>query len=118
MASGGTQPGGNTLVVGGTVAVHKALAQIGVPVPAPLNVLLTGEKTDWDRRLVLREAPAFAILGEEVQLSLRIDDEGAALIDIERYTLSEEPFGHWRTADSHDDQIRTRCGSIAQRERG
>jgi hypothetical protein len=28
----------NTLVVGGTVAVHKALTQIGLPVPAPLNV--------------------------------------------------------------------------------
>ena len=52
--------------------------QAAPTLPAPLNVLLTGEKTDWDRRLVLREAPAFAILGEEVQLSLRIDDEGAA----------------------------------------
>src|SRR5215471_17919199 len=28
----------DTLVVGGTVAVHKALAQIGISVPAPLNV--------------------------------------------------------------------------------
>jgi len=27
-----------TLVVGGTVAVHKALKQIGVPIPPPLNV--------------------------------------------------------------------------------
>src|SRR5438874_1781287 len=28
----------DTLLVGGTVAVHKALAQLGVPIPAPLNV--------------------------------------------------------------------------------
>ena len=28
----------NTLLVGGTVAVHKALAQLGLPVPPPLNV--------------------------------------------------------------------------------
>jgi hypothetical protein len=28
----------DTLVVGGTVAVHKALKQIGVPIPPPLNV--------------------------------------------------------------------------------
>jgi hypothetical protein len=28
----------DTLLVGGTVAVHKALAQIGVPIPAPLNI--------------------------------------------------------------------------------
>src|SRR5436190_14509334 len=28
----------DTLLVGGTVAVHKALAQLGLPIPAPLNV--------------------------------------------------------------------------------
>ena len=28
----------NTLLVGGTVAVHKALTQLGLPIPAPLNV--------------------------------------------------------------------------------
>jgi hypothetical protein len=28
----------NTLLVGGTVAVHKALAQLGLPIPPPLNV--------------------------------------------------------------------------------
>lgn len=46
--------------------------------PAPLHVLLTGEEDDWDRRLVVRNAPAFAILGEEVVLTLRIEDQGAA----------------------------------------
>lgn len=45
--------------------------------PAPLHVLLTGRKTDWDRRLTLRNAPAFAILGEPVMLTLRIEDQGA-----------------------------------------
>jgi hypothetical protein len=44
--------------------------------PAPLHVLLTGEARDWDRRLVIKNAPAFAILGEEVVLTLRIDDQG------------------------------------------
>ncbi len=28
----------DTLLVGGTVAVHKALTQLGLPIPAPLNV--------------------------------------------------------------------------------
>ena len=46
--------------------------------PAPLNVLLTGHPKDWDRRLVIKSAPAFAILGEEAQLSLRVDEQGAA----------------------------------------
>lgn len=45
--------------------------------PAPLHVLLTGRTSDWDRRLIVRNAPAFAILGEEFTLTLRIEDEGA-----------------------------------------
>ncbi len=46
--------------------------------PAPLHVLLTGREDDWDRRLVVKNAPAFAILGEPVTLTLRIEDQGAA----------------------------------------
>ena len=45
--------------------------------PAPVHLLLTGEPQDWDRRLVIRNAPAFAIIGEPVTLTLRIDDQGA-----------------------------------------
>lgn len=45
--------------------------------PAPLHALLTGEKTDWDRRLSVTNAPAFAILGEPVTLTLRMEDQGA-----------------------------------------
>ena len=45
--------------------------------PAPLQVLLTGREADWDRRLVVRNAPAFAIIGEEFVLDLRIEDIGA-----------------------------------------
>ena len=46
--------------------------------PAPLHLLLTGQDRDWDRRLVVKDAPAFAILGEEFNLTLRIEDQGAA----------------------------------------
>ena len=45
--------------------------------PAPVHLLLTGEPQDWDRRLVIKNAPAFAIIGEPVTLTLRIDDQGA-----------------------------------------
>lgn len=45
--------------------------------PAPFHTLLTGKPTDWDRRLIVSNAPAFAILGETVTLTLRIDDQGA-----------------------------------------
>ena len=46
--------------------------------PAPLHLLLTGRAGDWDRRLSVRNAPAFAIIGEPVTLTLRIEDSGAA----------------------------------------
>ena len=52
-------------------------APMAPAMPAPVQVLLTGHAADWDRRLTVRNAPAFAILGEEVKLTLRIDDEGA-----------------------------------------
>ncbi|MCW8842206.1 MAG: hypothetical protein OQK00_02200 [Rhodobacteraceae bacterium] len=45
--------------------------------PAPMHLLHTGRTTDWDRRLVVTGAPAFAILDEEIRLSLRIEDHGA-----------------------------------------
>ncbi|WP_050528513.1 hypothetical protein [Pseudorhodobacter aquimaris] len=50
--------------------------------PAPLHVLLTGQAQDWDRRLVIKNAPGFAILGEAVTLTLRIDDQGAVPADV------------------------------------
>ncbi|AXI44832.1 hypothetical protein C1J03_01550 [Sulfitobacter sp. SK012] len=48
-----------------------------VDLPAPMHLLLTGEQTDWDRRLSISNAPAFAIIGEPVTLTLRVDDLGA-----------------------------------------
>lgn len=56
--------------------VHDA--DLPVDLPAPFHVLLSGEATDWDRRLSVIGAPAFAIIGEPVVLTLRIDDLGAA----------------------------------------
>ncbi|SLN58755.1 hypothetical protein ROA7450_03030 [Roseovarius albus] len=45
--------------------------------PAPIHLLHTGKQGDWDRRLTIDNAPAFAILGEEITMTLRIDDLGA-----------------------------------------
>ncbi|MFY0692458.1 MAG: hypothetical protein JXR14_11125 [Paracoccaceae bacterium] len=49
---------------------------------APLHVLLTGREGDWDRRLIVRNAPAFAILGEEITLTVRVEDQGDVPADI------------------------------------
>ncbi|MEY3959625.1 MAG: hypothetical protein RIR14_278, partial [Pseudomonadota bacterium] len=56
--------------------VHDA--GLAPSLPAPVHVLLTGRESDWDRRLVITDAPAFAIIGEEFTLKLRIEDQGAA----------------------------------------
>jgi len=56
-------------------------------IPAPVHVLLTGRAADWDRRLIVKNAPAFAILGEEVLLTLKIEDQGAAPQDTARVPL-------------------------------
>lgn len=53
-------------------------ADLPVGLPAPMHLLMTGREGDWDRRLEIRNAPAFAIIGEPVTLTLRIEDMGAA----------------------------------------
>ena len=43
-----------------------------------MQVLLTGSAKDWDRRVVIETAPAFAIVDEAVSLVLKVEDLGAA----------------------------------------
>jgi len=54
--------------------VHDA-AQLP-ELPAPLHLLRTGRDGDWDRRLIVSNAPSFAILDEEFTITLRIEDQG------------------------------------------
>lgn len=59
--------------------------------PAPLQVLLTGRKGDWDRKLSVTNAPAFAIMGEEASLEFKIEDQGQSPPDAA--TLVEVTIG-------------------------
>ncbi|MFQ6546395.1 hypothetical protein AADZ90_000450 [Aestuariibius sp. 2305UL40-4] len=63
--------------------------------PAPFHTILTGREGDWDRRLVVRNAPAFAILGEPVNLTVRIEDQGdapeAGIVDLTIAVDSDPP---------------------------
>ena len=52
--------------------------ELAPELPAPLHLMLSGKKSDWDRRVTVKNAPAFAILDEEITLTLRIEDIGAA----------------------------------------
>ncbi|MBC7145721.1 MAG: hypothetical protein H5U24_09990 [Thioclava marina] len=54
-------------------AHDAALAPV---LPAPLQVLLTGKRSDWDRRILIETAPAFGIIGEETAIRLKIEDMG------------------------------------------
>lgn len=65
---------GAILVTDGQIHDQSVLTSF----PAPVQVLLTGHAADWDRRVVIETAPAFAIVDEAVSLTLRVEDLGAA----------------------------------------
>ncbi len=54
----------------------------------PVHVLSTGREGAYDRRLILESAPSFGIVGEEVQIRLRVVDQGPAPAAAARITLS------------------------------
>ena len=65
--------------------------------PAPMHLLQSGVEGDWDRRLIVENAPAFAILGEPVVLSLRVEDQGnpppgIGLVELSLSVDGEAPF--------------------------
>ncbi|WBU65437.1 hypothetical protein [Paracoccus aerodenitrificans] len=65
----------------GAVVVSDGLAhdRAAIPpdAPAPVHFLQTGTPGDWDRRIVVDEAPRFALIGEPAAIRLHIADEGA-----------------------------------------
>ena len=67
--------------VAGVIAVTDGqaadAAMVPASAPAPVHVLLTGQPADWDRRLVIEQAPAFGLIGQPVTLRVRVEDQGA-----------------------------------------
>jgi hypothetical protein len=85
-------------VAGAILITDGRVHDLGVVpnLPAPLQVLLTGRQADWDRRVVVKNAPAFAIIGEEFQLALRVEDVGqppgsGAEVDLTITVDTDEP---------------------------
>ena len=58
-------------------------AEHGTAQPAPVHVLLTSERAELDRELEIRSAPAFAVVGEGVEVIAKVKDSGAAASDAE-----------------------------------
>lgn len=52
---------------------------------APLHVLLTGRPDEGDRRLVLKQVPAFGIVGKSISMTLRVEDLGGSAAERLRY---------------------------------
>ncbi|MCK0171822.1 hypothetical protein MWU53_12195 [Aliiroseovarius sp. S1123] len=55
-------------------AVHDVQNAPGLPVP--VHAMISGRARDWDRRVSVTEAPAFAILGEQIELRLKVETLG------------------------------------------
>ena len=57
--------------------VHDAPETLeGLGFAAPFHVFLTGDRNEADRRLVIEQAPRYGIVGNQLTLSLRIEDTG------------------------------------------
>jgi hypothetical protein len=54
--------------------VHDVPPPDRLTLGAPLHVLLTGKAGEADRRLVMKDAPSFGLVGKELRLTLRIED--------------------------------------------
>lgn len=44
---------------------------------APVNIILTGEKEEKDRRLIIESSPRFGIVGEEIKIDIKVEDISA-----------------------------------------
>ena len=50
---------------------------VAAEIGAPVHSLITGRRGERDRRIVVEDAPAFAIVGKDVDVRIRVDDPGA-----------------------------------------
>ncbi len=71
--------------------VHDTSSESSIDgLPAPLHVLLNGRPNETDRRLVIVKAPAFGIVGKEMEMTVRIEDELATQGDTTTLTFRRD----------------------------
>jgi hypothetical protein len=63
---------GAIMITDGEIHDMPPPAQLGLD--APLHVLLAGQPNEADRRLVVKDAPTFGLVGKEVQINVRVED--------------------------------------------
>ena len=67
-----------------------------LPIHAPIHALITGSRTERDRKLTVIRAPVFGIVGEPVTLTVRVDDLGTPERDGETAKLQVSVDGQLR----------------------
>jgi hypothetical protein len=85
---------GSILVTDGQV--HDMPAEIAAAqgvTGAPVHVLLTGRPDERDRRLVVRNAPTFGMVNQDLTVTLRIDDSGAAPNEMAELRFRQQDVG-------------------------
>lgn len=89
---------GTIMVTDGQVHdVPSVLEDAGIP--SPVHVLLSGNKDERDRRLTIEGAPAYGIVGQTLELTVKVEEPGAgdgtgqpAQLIVRRYGEGAEVF--------------------------
>jgi len=55
---------------------HDTPKKLKLALNGPVHVLLTGRPNEHDRRLTVQQAPRFGIVGEDLNLTFRVDEDG------------------------------------------
>jgi uncharacterized membrane protein len=67
--------------------VHDAPGSL---LSVPFHALIAGKKDEVDRRIVIKSAPAYGIVGQSVRLTLRVEDEPHTQSDKAHVTLTQD----------------------------
>jgi hypothetical protein len=90
--------------------VHDAPASAeDWPIEAPFHVLLTGRPDEFDRRLMVQQAPSFGVVGEPLPVTVRVDTTPEGTGDGAPLPLSVsrdgEPFTELMVAEGEGIEI-------------
>ncbi|MGB3724090.1 MAG: hypothetical protein WA979_14890, partial [Pacificimonas sp.] len=73
--------------LGGVIVVSDGISTDGVdantlPADVPLHLLIAGDRDMIDRRLIVESVPPYTVMGEDAQITVRIEDSGSAPVDL------------------------------------
>lgn len=71
----GSRFAGAVIVTDGQIHDADTVADGGLP--GPLHVLVTGDKDEIDRRLVVTDAPGYGIVGHDITVSYQVEEQTA-----------------------------------------